>query len=72
MPRFNGRGPLGFGPMTGRGMGPCAYGMGYGRGYGRNFYTKSEEAEMLKEESEALKEELQAISERLAEIEREK
>jgi hypothetical protein len=43
MPRFNGTGPAGFGPGTGRGMGPCAVpagrpggGMGYGRqGYGR-------------------------------------
>jgi len=31
MPGFDGTGPMGMGPMTGRGMGPC------GRGYGRPF-----------------------------------
>src|SRR5690554_1072339 len=47
MPRGNGRGPCGMGPMTGRGAGfcagygapgyvsPMAYGGGYGRGWGR-------------------------------------
>lgn len=40
MPYKNGTGPYGQGPMTGRGMGPCARGMrsmhnrGMGRGYG--------------------------------------
>ena len=28
MPRFNGKGPRGMGPRTGRGMGPCGFGMG--------------------------------------------
>jgi len=28
MPRFDGTGPTGQGPMTGRGMGPCAGGYG--------------------------------------------
>jgi hypothetical protein len=39
MPSFDGTGPCGQGPMTGRGMGPCGRGMGrgYGRGYGRGF-----------------------------------
>lgn len=46
MPRGDGTGPLGFGPMTGRGAGYCAgypfagfmpplYGRGYGVGWGR-------------------------------------
>jgi len=36
MPVFDGTGPGGIGPMTGRGMGPCGGGYGYGRGgYGR-------------------------------------
>jgi len=41
MPRFNGTGPCGQGPMTGRGMGPCnpqgqgGAGRGTGRGAGR-------------------------------------
>ncbi len=68
MPRFDGRGPSGCGPMTGRGMGSCGYGMGYGRGYGRRFYNRKEEAEMLEEEAEELKEELKAVEERLSEI----
>jgi len=41
MPRFDGTGPLGSGPGTGWGMGPCGGGMGWrrglGRGYGRGF-----------------------------------
>lgn len=42
MPRFDGTGPAGMGPMTGRGMGPCnpywgGSGYGYGRGMGRGF-----------------------------------
>lgn len=32
MPRRDGSGPWGMGPMTGRGFGPC--GWGYDRGYG--------------------------------------
>jgi len=73
MPRFDQTGPLGQGPMTGRGLGPCGGGMGYGRGYGRDFgwrrfYTRREEAEILKEETEVLEEELKAVKERLAEL----
>ncbi len=42
MPRRDGTGPVGQGPLTGRGRGVCAgvaapnygYGLGYGRGYG--------------------------------------
>lgn len=49
MPRGDGTGPLGFGPMTGRGMGFCAgynvpgyingFGFGVHRGYRRMFYA---------------------------------
>jgi len=35
MPRFNGTGPLGSGPGTGWGLGPCGAGMGRRRGWGR-------------------------------------
>ncbi len=45
MPGFDGTGPRGMGPMTGRGMGPCGGGYGYGRrggfGRGRGFWGKS-------------------------------
>ena len=65
MPRFDGTGPLGSGPGTGRGMGPCGGGMGWRRGFGRGFgrfwrfgsqITKKEEKEMLEEEAEVLEE----------------
>lgn len=73
MPKFDGTGPTGQGPRTGRGMGSCRGGMGIGcmrgngAGLGRRFYTKTEESEMLKEEAEILEEELRAIKERLEE-----
>jgi len=36
MPKFDSTGPLGLGPRTGRGLGPCGRGLGYRRqaGYG--------------------------------------
>lgn len=68
MPKFNGTGPLGYGPGTGRGLGPCGGGMRQGR----RFYTKKEESELLKKESETLAEELKAIKERLTELEDQK
>lgn len=43
MPRGDGTGPMGMGPMTGRGMGRCdgyagsGYAVGFGRGRGRCF-----------------------------------
>lgn len=73
MPRFDKTGPLGSGPKTGWGMGPCGAGMGQGRGYGRGcgwrrFYTQKEETEMLNQETEDLKQELKAIEERLSDL----
>ena len=35
MPRFDGTGPQGAGPITGRGLGPCGAGAGIRRGFGR-------------------------------------
>ena len=60
MPRFDGTGPLGYGPGTGWGLGPCGTGMGYGRrtagrGLGwRRFWGASNQDEkaMLSEEAE--------------------
>jgi len=37
MPGFDQTGPAGYGPGTGRGMGPCGRGMAVGRGFGRGF-----------------------------------
>ena len=79
MPRYNGTGPLGFGPCTGWGMGPCGAGMGLrrgrgwgGRGFGRFWgqpqITKKEETEMLTEKADVLEEELKAVKERITEL----
>jgi len=70
MPRFDGRGPLGYGPGTGWGMGPCGAGIGrrMGAGYGRRFFTKKEETDILKDEVVELEEELKAVKERLNEL----
>ena len=65
MPKFDGTGPLGYGPGSGRGMGPCYAQRGF-----RRFYTKTEESEMLKEEIKDLEKEIKAMKERLSEIER--
>ncbi|MDD2913263.1 MAG: DUF5320 domain-containing protein [Candidatus Pacebacteria bacterium] len=74
MPKFDATGPFGYGPGTGRGFDPCSgicYGRGRGSGY-RRFYTKKEEAGLLKEEAETLAEELKAVKERLTELEDQK
>ena len=78
MPRQDKTGPLGYGPRTGRGLGPCGPGMGsgMGRGFGRfcgyspypSRVTEKEEKEILNEETEILKEEIKAIKERLNEL----
>ncbi len=72
MPRLNGTGPTGQGPMTGRGLGPCGGGMGLGRGcrgsygYGRRFISPKNELAALEEEERMLTEELSAIHEEIA------
>ena len=68
MPKFDGRGPLGYGPATGRGIGSCQY----GRGCGRRYYSRKEEAETLKEDIKDIENELEATKERLSEIEGQK
>ena len=77
MPRYDRTGPLGSGPGTGWGMGPCGMGMGWRRGFGRGFgrfwrsgpqITKKEEKEMLDEEVGILEDELKAIKERISEL----
>lgn len=78
MPRFDGTGPRGMGPKTGRGLGPCGGGMGWGRGYGMGYGagwcgcpycgimpSKEDEKKMLEDEK-------RAIDERLASLEQEK
>jgi len=83
MPGFDGTGPEGQGTMTGRGLGPCSYGMqrgfrrGMGRGFGRSRgfryrkqipFTKEEEKKILETDLKELEAEKEAIQERLKEI----
>lgn len=80
MPAKDGTGPMGQGPKTGRGFGPCVKvtGRGFGRGIGRGYgpcsdgrtWTAEEEKEHLKETSKWLEQELSAIKERLKEMEK--
>ncbi len=76
MPNFNGTGPRGEGPMTGRGMGPCANGQAYGNGFGcgrgrglgfRRFFKKEEVVNDLESYRDELKSELEAVEEELKE-----
>ena len=68
MPRFDGTGPLGYGPGTGWGRGPC---MGWRCGMYSPYrfqMNKKEETEILKDEAEMLEQELKEIKKRLAEL----
>ena len=83
MPRFDGTGPSGMGPMTGRGLGPCVMGVGFrrgrgmgGRGFGRGygygcpFYQPTQV--LTKEEQKGLlEEETKALKEEIEEVEKE-
>lgn len=83
MPGFDGRGPMGQGSMSGRGMGPC--GRGFGRGFGRGMQggrgwfcrfpfaepvalSKDEQKKILEAEKEELEFELKRIKEKLDEM----
>jgi len=82
MPGFDGAGPLGRGPLTGRGLGPCGRGSGFRRGFGREigrrYYpypavqqitlTKEEQKKILEEEKRDLELELKTIQEKLKEL----
>lgn len=68
MPRLDGTGPQGQGPLTGRGFGSCGAGLrrgyGYGRGWGRQrFISPKNELSALEQEEKALQEEIKAIQE---------
>ncbi|MFH1663834.1 MAG: DUF5320 domain-containing protein [archaeon] len=83
MPGYNGFGPAGRGPLTGRGFGYCRKGCGRGfrRGFGRGFrnfgfydepfsrpLTNEEEKKILQEELKDIEDEKKAIEEKLKEI----
>ena len=71
MPNFDGTGPQGMGPRTGRGFGPCGFGIGgkhfgRGRGLGRYFdwnqpQTKEDKLKALSDYKRALEEELEDV-----------
>jgi hypothetical protein len=67
MPYRDGIGPLGYGPMTGWGLGPCGRALGRRRsrlGFGwrwLRYSTRKGELEVLEEEAKLLKEELAEI-----------
>jgi len=84
MPGYDGYGPDGRGPLTGRGFGYCrkGYGRGFRRGFGRGYgferpfrdflhgptLTKEEEKKILEEELKDLDEEKKAIQNKLKEL----
>lgn len=76
MPRFDGTGPTGNGPGTGRAMGNCgagigsglgmSFGMGAGMGLGcwcgcRRFYSSENQLEVLEQDAAMLERELKAV-----------
>ena len=73
MPYYDGTGPMGYGPGTGRGWGPCGGGMrrgwglwgGYGMGP-RRFLSSRNERAALEEEEKMLEEELAIVREEKA------
>ena len=79
MPTFDGTGPQGQGPMTGRGMGRCAAGRRFGFGCGRGikrglgrFFNGGQawSKEDLEEYKQALQEELEDVEKELKEPEK--
>lgn len=84
MPRFDGTGPNGQGPRTGRGMGMCrGMGFGYGNGYGNgcgcqgygfgmnSMYSPKNRANLLKTQAQYLENELGALREEIKSLEAE-
>jgi len=74
MPGQDRTGPMGAGPLTGRGLGPCGRGSGFGfrrgfgMGFGRRTITSTEEKEILQDELKAMEQEKTEIEKRLKEI----
>lgn len=78
MPAQDKTGPLGQGPLTGRGLGPCGRGLGMRRGFSQGFgrcwrgyssqpvvLTEAEEKKVLEAELEDLEAEKSEIQKRL-------
>ena len=62
MPGFNGTGPRGTGPMTGRGMGYCVIPLS----------TREEELDYLKKRAQVMRGELEKIEVRVSKLEKPK
>jgi hypothetical protein len=62
MPGFNGTGPRGIGPMTGRGMGYCVIPLS----------TREEELDYLKKHAQVMRGELEQIEVRIRKLEKPK
>lgn len=80
MPRFDGTGPMGMGPRTGRGFGFCGFPFGrrgMGRGLGRYFnwnqpQSISDQKKALADYKKALEEELEDVKKEEQELEENK
>jgi len=82
MPARDGTGPMGQGPITGRGFGPCSRGFGFRRGFGRGMgrgfgygpyaqpveLSKDEEKKILEAELNNIETEKKEIEKRLKEM----
>jgi hypothetical protein len=68
MPRRDGTGPNGYGPLTGRRMGNCARGYGYGQGLGRNQAFYPETKENLKREKDLVEQRLKDLDKKLEDM----
>lgn len=82
MPGFDKTGPMGAGPRTGRGFGPCGLGLGwrrrfgFGRGMGRYFAwdwpdSPKDQKEALSNYRNALEEELEDVKKEEQELKKE-
>lgn len=85
MPYFDKTGPVGMGPMTGRGFGPCGVGLSLrrrpgmcrvlSRGMGRYFclnmpQTKDDTMKALADYKKALQEEMENVEKELADMQK--
>jgi len=72
MPGFNGTGPRGMGPMTGRGMGYCAVPLPGSRCVSPAIYNRGgrrDELSYLKEEARLIREQIEQIETRIKTLE---
>ncbi len=65
MPGEDRTGPLGQGPLTGRGLGPCGRGFRRGGGFGRGmrFWNRTRQTQQPSTEKQMLEEELKQLDE---------